>query len=82
MGRAVEQRFGADALYARTGIALTGLSPVVRLLWLREQQPAVRPGSIDCWRGRSYWRSASGWSHAPSHRSRVGRWAMTSVPTV
>lgn len=41
IGRAVEQRFGAEQLYRRTGIALTGLAPVVRLLWLREEQPAI-----------------------------------------
>lgn len=39
VGRDVERRLGADALYARTGIALTDLSPLVRLLWLREHQP-------------------------------------------
>ena len=41
IGRALEDRFGAAELYARTGVALTGLSPLVRLLWLREHEPAT-----------------------------------------
>ncbi|MCY7417390.1 MAG: hypothetical protein LH650_02640, partial [Chloroflexi bacterium] len=41
IGRALEDRFGVAELYARTGIALTELSPLARLLWLREHEPAT-----------------------------------------
>jgi xylulokinase len=37
----VRQRFGADPLYQRSGLPAHGIEPLIRLLWLREHEPAT-----------------------------------------
>ncbi len=39
MGAEIAERFGDAALYARTGLAIVGMAPLVRFAWLRANEP-------------------------------------------